>query len=83
MGPTICIIHRNILLMILLRLNLFHFAIVEDREVFPGYELSRPGNAGIAGYGQFAPGQAEPPLLARGPAKPCLMGGILSPTPKG
>jgi hypothetical protein len=49
MGPTICIIHRNILLIILLGLNLFHFAIVEDREVFPRYELSRLGNAGIAG----------------------------------
>ena len=49
MRTTICVIHRNILLMAVLALNVFHFAIVEDREVFPRYELTGLGNAGFAG----------------------------------
>ena len=60
--------------MILLRLNLFHFAIVEDREVFWRYDLSRPGNAEIAGYGQFRRGQAELALPALRPSETLLDG---------
>jgi hypothetical protein len=30
-------------------LNVFHFAIVEDREVFPHYELTGLGISGFAG----------------------------------
>ncbi len=33
--------------MAVLALNVFHFAIVEDREVFPRYELTGLGNGWV------------------------------------
>ena len=54
-------------------MNVFHFAIVEDREVFPRYELTGLGNSGFAGQeticDRLGPGDE------RASGHPCLMGG--------
>jgi hypothetical protein len=49
MGPTICIIHRIILLMNFAEVECISLRDREDRELFPRYEFNRQGNAGIAG----------------------------------
>jgi hypothetical protein len=61
--------------MAVLALSVFHFPIVEDREVFPRYELTGLGNAGLRRLRKHFCPRGHGALATRGQRIPALMAG--------